>query len=382
MASAAVVLNLRYARSAPYREHLNKGIALAHEGKPREAEREWRAALRSDPSRIEPYQLLSRLYLDVGEVKEAIPLLERLQQISPKSPHLQCSLADAYVRADKFEKSLETARQAVILEPECAQAHAILGIFLGDRQDTKGALSELSRAVALAPKDDKIVISYAQAQLDASDLTGAERSARDVIARNPAYATAWYTLGRAYARRDPTPENLSEAIAAFTKAVELNSAFGDAWGEIGRLKVLAGDYKGAISSLEHIWKKGVRTKEAAFNLATAYRRTGDITKARALSAEFKRISDFSDRYEALQKRLSVEPNNLDAATQLAEMEIQSGNLDNARILVQGVLQRRPRDRRALKAAADMYSKLGDADLARAYKQRLVSGKDDMEARRQ
>ncbi len=372
LAALGAFLDMRYIAAAPVREHLQKGIAMAGAGNPRGAEQEWRASLRLDPFRPEAYQLLSRLYLDTGQAEKAIPLLEQLRKLSPQSPHVMCGLAEAYTRAGMAKKGLDTARQAVIIEPDCPRAHALLGIYLGDQEDTRSALRELSRAVALAPKDDKIAISYAQAQLDASDWPAAERTARRVIARNPNYATAWYSLGRSYSRRDPTPDNLREAIAAYTRSVELNPAFGDAWAELGRLKVLSGDYKGAIASLEFIWKRGVKTKEAAFNLATAYRRAGNEARAEQVAAEFKRISDFSSRLEALEKHLSVEPNNLEVALQLGEMDIQSGNLPDAATLVEAVLHKRPHDPRALKAAAELYKRMGQPDLAQAYSRRLAS----------
>ena len=69
-----------------------------------------------------------------------------------------------------------------ISEPDCPRAHALLGIHFGEQQDNRGALAELSKAHALAPADGRIALSLAQAELDASDLAGAEAIARQVIA--------------------------------------------------------------------------------------------------------------------------------------------------------------------------------------------------------
>src|SRR5689334_4082171 len=63
----ASVVNIRYFSASPARVHINNGAALAISGKPRDAEKEWRLALKADPSNLEPYQLLSNLYLEVGE---------------------------------------------------------------------------------------------------------------------------------------------------------------------------------------------------------------------------------------------------------------------------------------------------------------------------
>ncbi|HZO89444.1 MAG TPA: tetratricopeptide repeat protein [Chthonomonadaceae bacterium] len=372
LGALAAVLNLRYWQNKPVNDHLLQGSTWARAGKLADAEQEWRTALRLDPTRQEPYQLLSNLYLNTDHPDLAIPLLTHLRQIAPRSRHTLCNLTEAYIRIEDKQAALQTARQAVTLEPDCPRAHALLGILLGDQEDTRGAVAELTRATELAPADDKIALSLAQALLDGNDLVGAERIARQVIARNPSYPTAYYTLGRAYSRRTPTPENLREAIAAFQKATELRPTWGDAYSELGRLRLQAGDNAGAIAALEYLWKRGVRTEEAAYNLASAYRKVGNQARADQMNQEFKRISDYNRKYEVLRKHLSVEPNNAEVALQLAQLEIKGGSLVEARDLLEGVLKLRPRDPRALQAAIQLYDKGGDKKLASAYRERLAN----------
>src|SRR5262249_23317994 len=91
-----------------------------------------------------------------------------------------------------------------------------------------------------------------------------------------------------------------------------------------------------------------------------------------LEAEFRRLSNFTTQYEALQKHLSVDPNNADIALKLAKLEIESGDLQEAQSLVQGVLKRRPRDARVLATAADLYDRLHQPEMARAFRQRLTA----------
>ncbi|HZP81544.1 MAG TPA: tetratricopeptide repeat protein [Chthonomonadaceae bacterium] len=233
---AAVALNLRFLRDRPVQAHILQGVAMQQAGKLTEAEQEWRTALRLAPSRREPYQLLSALYMKTDRPEAALPLLERLRQLAPNADHTLCNLAEAYTRTGQGEKALETARQAVVIEPQCPRAHALLGILLGDRQEKSGAVTELTRAAALAPDDEKIVTSLAQAQLTAGDLDGAERTARAVVARWPRYPTAWYVLGSVFAARPATPENLREGIAAFTQVAELKPDWEEARTELQRLR--------------------------------------------------------------------------------------------------------------------------------------------------
>src|SRR5947207_4374953 len=119
---AAVLVNLNYARSGPFRAHLSQGRFYAGAHRPVDAEREWREALKLDPARTEPYVLLSRLYIETERAKDAIPLLEQLRKMAPQTPHTLCSLAEAYTRVNRDRDGNDTAQQAVILERECARA--------------------------------------------------------------------------------------------------------------------------------------------------------------------------------------------------------------------------------------------------------------------
>ncbi len=371
-AITATVINVRFAQNTGYRTHIQQGVTFVEAKEARKAEIEFRSALKLRPDLAEPYRLLARLYMETQLPEQAIPLFTRLREIAPQTEHSACGLTEAYARAGNDKKATELARQAVTIEPNCANAHALLGIALANQLETKQGLEELKKAGQLEPNNQKRAMSLAQAYLDSNDLPAAEKVARDASARDPNYPTAYSTLGRAYSRRTPTPENLKEGITAFEKAVKLKPEWGDAFSELGRLRLLAGDTKGAIEALEYLEKKKVRTEDSTFNLAQAYRKIGDFKKAAVLTKEFKRISDFYAKYDSLRKRLALTPNDPDLAIQVAECEIELRNWNDADLLLQGVLRTRPKDPRALKAAVRLYEGNGNKQLSDAYKARLTT----------
>ncbi len=371
LAAIAAVVYVLYLGSSGWRRHVNKGLEFAASNKPVEAEAQWRDAIRVDPSRHEPYQLLSSLYLESDRADMAVPLLERLKSVAPSTPHTLCGLAEAYTRVDRIKEGLATSRQAVIVEPNCGRAHAILGVHLGQSEQTREAIDELTKANRLLPNDDKIAMSLAQAQLDAMDYPKAEALARAVLAKDPKYATGWYTLGRAFTRRTPTPENLKTAIDAFEKTVELNPGIGDAYAELGRLKVLSGDPQGAVKSLTFVWERGTRTKETAYNLAAAYRKIGLPKEAAKMSLEFKRLSDYQTEKDILLKRMQVHPGDSDIVIEFAELEVASGDASEAVNYLKLVLQERPHEKRALQAMVAACEKLKQPEMVTAYRERLA-----------
>lgn len=378
LVGAALLIHFRYQSGRPAREHVRQGIALAAAGKLTEAEGEWRRALQLDPQNRAPQLLLSRLYLDTDRAERALPLLEGLRTAAPRTPHALCTLAEAYARTEQNSQGMEAARQAVVLEPNCARAHALLGIFQGNAHDMRGAIAELSRAAALDPSDAKITLSLTQAQMDGADFLAVERTLRTLTTRapasipNPSLAQAHYLLGMAYARRTPTPENRRTAITAFQRAVRLDPSLTGANAEIGRLLLLSGDARGAIRTLEDLRRRGANTKETCFNLAAAYRKVGDTRGAARLSQEAKRLADLDARRETLRKRLAVEPTNGRVALELAQAALAAGDLPEAAPLLDAVLQVHPRDPRALQAAITLYDRLGERETANTFRRRLTA----------
>lgn len=366
----AIRLEINYLATRRYFASINEGITALHQKRLSDAENDWLKALVQDPLRPEAYQLLSHLYIQTGQAERAIPLLTHLYTIAPHTPHVLCYLAEAYALTGQEKDWFETAKRAVQEEPDCPRAHALLGIAYGNQEDHAEAISELSRASALAPDDPKIATSLAQAQLDDADLDGAAKTIHSVITQHPSYAMAYYVLGWDYARRTPTPDNLQIAIQAFEKLRQLDPTHLDALEELGRLYLLAGQNQKAIHTLTEAWNQGDRTSECAYNLATAYRNLGMQDKATAMLQQYQRISNLMTRYNFLLKQATTRPKDVKIATALANIELELHNPEKASQLINAVLQRAPDNPLALKAAATIYANLGDRQKALFYQKRF------------
>lgn len=368
----ALWVNLRRLESGEARSHIARGVERLSAHKLDEAEKEWLTALRLDPSQVEPYRLLTEYYITVGHPERSLPLLERLQQIAPGTPNLYSRLAEAYALTGNEQKSLAAAKTAVEKEPANPNAHALLGIHLANRADTRGAIVELDKAVLLAPTNAKIATTLAQAQLDAGDFASAESTVRKVLVRSPNYVTAWYVLGWSYSRRAPTRDNAREAIHAFEELLKLDPKRGDGYAELGRLCLMQGNAQGAEKALLVARQLLPNEPDVTFNLSAAYRKMGETKQAEQFAAEFKQQSDYATRFEALKKTLSVSPNNVEAALQMAELQIGARRYSEAQPLMQAILQRLPEDPRALAAAVNLYKGVGEMKAVKFYEQRLRS----------
>lgn len=371
---AAVAINLRFAGRSSVRAHVRAGIQLYEAGDIPKAVEEWRIALRQDPTYPDTYKLLGKALIDQGSPAEAVPLLQQLRRIDPRSEHLYCRLAEALALSEAGNPVYDSAKEAVAREPACPRAHALFGIANGNRQNHAVAVSELSRALLLDPSDNRVALSLAQAQINAADLEGTERTVRGILERDPNNAKAYLLLGSLNARRTPTPENVKVAMEAFSNAYRLDPELKSVVPEMGRLRLLAGDYRGAVEYLGKAWQAGPQTQDIAFNLAKAYRGMGDIARANQMSAAFKRLSEISTRSAALEKRLGVNPQDVASAIALAELQVETKDWEAVTPLIQTLLNVRPEDSRVLQAAARVAEGTGDTESAAVLRERLAQRK--------
>jgi Flp pilus assembly protein TadD len=366
----AFFVQKNYLQGGEYRQHLTAGTAFIEARQTDKAMTEWQAALRADPAQPQPYQLLADAYIETGRPAEAIPLLRRLVEIAPQTKGIYSQLAEAIATTGKGNIT-EAAKLAVEKEPDSAKAHALLGISYGNQQDHTVAVSELRKAALLAPNDNSIVVSLAQAQLNAADLEGAEKTVRTVLARTPDYAKAWYVLGWSFSRRTPTPENIKEALSAFEKSLTLTPNNVEVMTELGRLYLAENRLPQAQTMLEKAWQQGPRTDQMAFQMAQVYRRQNSATKATEMQATFEKLHKAVTERDALVKRLTTNPTDAETALKLAELEFDAGNIEEALSLLQGVLQVRPEDPRALADAVKFFQKTGNAALVKEFQERLA-----------
>jgi tetratricopeptide (TPR) repeat protein len=158
---------------------------------------------------------------------------------------------DYYIeRSDELEKQeslMQTiihAQKAIQKDPTLAQPHGILGMLNASLHQWENAITELKEAVRLDPYNVQYVFELGKVWYKTKRFNEARQSFETVCYLNPRSENAWYNLGgtlRALAK----PE---EALTAFQKAIDLNPDYAPAHREIGNVRILYGDFTGAIES--------------------------------------------------------------------------------------------------------------------------------------
>jgi TolB-like protein/Flp pilus assembly protein TadD len=150
--------------------------------------------------------------------------------------------------SEGFRLAVQAYNRAITLDPDYAAAYAGLAVaefhfadLNGDTQGLKRAYEASERAVMLGPNEAESYGARGFLNLIRWDWAGAQADFSAALALDPHDST----VERRYAELLANLGRLPEAIAAATKATELDPLSTYAWLQLGRFQIYSGDYAAA-----------------------------------------------------------------------------------------------------------------------------------------
>lgn len=194
---------------------------------------------------------------------------------------------------------------------QAAEALTLLGVILAVKGDNAGALSAVTKATELAPKNFDARLALGRALFGAGDPAGAAVAFRAAIALRPQETTARFYLAtaletagdydsalteyRALVAVDPKSaeghlglgvllvklggEKTKEGIESLERAIALNGDLYEARINLGRALVREGRAGEAVEHLRRAVELAPKNPEPHYQLALAYRRLGKAREA-------------------------------------------------------------------------------------------------------
>jgi len=291
----------------------NLGAALAHEGRYGEAIQEYTLALKAQPANVSIRFNLGLAYYKTGDITRAVKEFEAVYAALPADDsnrqRLILLLSECYLRqgeearvvallnpvADRGQEDpaadylLGTAllhqgqdeRGAMLIERllrhgDTAEVHMLMAYTRMKANDSKGALGEIDRALALNPNLAEAYCLRGRLEFIVSDMDGAEKAFRKALELAPNSFDALFFLGTLLREQGRLPE----AHTQLQRAVELRPK------EIGARYQFAleysseGDDKRAAELLESLIKSVPDYTEAHRSLSTIYFRLGRAAEGR------------------------------------------------------------------------------------------------------
>jgi cellulose synthase operon protein C len=286
--------------SAPVAEVAGARAELA-KGNRRKAEQLVQAALEHNPISLPALEILLRLYASEGKLPEAVRRISALVAQYPQNAGLRFLQAAGYFNLKDFQRSEESARQAIALDPQTPDAHTLMGAIDEAKGLAAQAANEYRAAIEVSP--NKTSNYMALAHLD--EAGGKWDDARAVLEKahavDPASPAAKNDLAYVYLNHGgDTTAALSLAQEA-KRALPESAAVADTF---GWALYKSRSYGLAITQLSEGVKKAPGNPEFLYHLGMAY-----------LAA-----NRFEPAAQSLQRALSDNPNFADAVSAKAALD--------------------------------------------------------------
>jgi adenylate cyclase len=92
-------------------------------------------AIKANPGFMDTYELLSLLYISMGEKERAVQVIEEAVKIDPLSPIIIQALANAYIYAERYDDAIKQAEKLLKAEPEMRVCIEMIGWATGLKGD-------------------------------------------------------------------------------------------------------------------------------------------------------------------------------------------------------------------------------------------------------
>lgn len=309
---------------------------MAHhrQGRLQEAERLYRAILKTDPKHFSALHLLGVTRGQQGKFEEAAGLIGEALKQNPNVADAQNNLGNILVEHGKLDEALARYKHALALEPDYADAHYNLGSVLLALKQPADAIAPLQKALALEPANGAAyhhlgnallalnrpaeavaplerALAFAPDRADMQLSLGnalkelgkpAEATARyeRALARAPDYAEAHVNLGTILMEQD----RLDEAVARYERAVALKPDDAEMHYNLGNALAQQGMPDDAIAHYERALALDPDLAEARLalcmgQLPVLYKNEPEIAERRAAyEKHLRKLRDDIDRRAA------------------------------------------------------------------------------------
>jgi lipoprotein NlpI len=150
----------------------------------------------------------------------------------------------------QIDEAITAYRQAVVLNPNYAEAHNNLGNALNGQGQLDEAIAAWRQAIVLKPSYAEAHNNLGNAMRGKGHLDDAIAAYHQAIALRPGYAEAHYNLGVALNDKG----QLDDAIAAYRQAIIIRPKFAEAHHSLSLLLLSRGDFQHGWDEHEWRWK--------------------------------------------------------------------------------------------------------------------------------
>jgi tetratricopeptide (TPR) repeat protein len=234
----------------------------------------------------ELYNLLAQAYEGDGKTAQAYEALRTATSLDIADPANYLDLIALCLTHRNYDLALEIADIAVARLPGSARVRLQRGIVLAMKENFEGAKAEFESAIKLSPDAGVPYVALALMLLQMDRPNDAVALLRSRVARSADYLTLWFlaeALGRTGAAGG-SPEE-AEAVGALKRSVAANPDVPQSRILLAKLLARRGELDPAEKHLTRALQLDPENVSATYQLAQICQKKGDTARARQLFAK-------------------------------------------------------------------------------------------------
>jgi tetratricopeptide (TPR) repeat protein len=243
------------------------------------ARREFKTAVQLNPGDLSVRLFLARTLVELRDLDGALDLLLKLQHDDPNNPEVLYTLGGVYSSLAEI-----TIGKIQTLDPNSYLLEVLLGKVSEIKQLYPDAAEHYKRAIERAPDVPDLYYRYAHALWASGNSEAALSAYTSAIERNPYdYRAKWEEA------RILLAEHPEDALKLTTQALELKPDLADALTIRGRALVALQKPQEAVADFRKAIAIAPDDPAVHFQLARAYRLTGQAQEAENENAIYERL---------------------------------------------------------------------------------------------
>lgn len=259
-------------------KYLESGERYSAQGNDRAALIQYSNALKIDKNFAEAHYALAQTYVHMGAFSAAYGELQRTVNLQPDNYKARIDLGSLLLAGGRVDDAMVQANAVMAAHPDNADVHALLSRIASRRGQKDLALTEIRRAVELAPNEAVLHETLAlQEAGDPAQASTAENELKKSVELDPKSVTAKLLLAAFYIKNN----RLQEAEHACWSAVATNPKNLGAREDLVQVILKEGDQARAIEVLRQASNDLADNPQGVRMLADYYAGSGQIDKARA-----------------------------------------------------------------------------------------------------
>ena len=244
-----------------------------------------------------------------GRFEEVLSKVKLLICSYPKSIFLLNIQGAVNAILQKYDAAIGSYQQAIMVQPNFAEAYYNLGICLKHKADIDAAIGSYKQAIRINPHYAEAHNNMGNALRDKGDLNAAIESYKQAIKAKPDYAEAFNNMGLLLIKKGG-PDT---AIESYKQAIKINPHHAEAHNNIGNALRDKGDLNAAIESYKQAIKINPHYAEAYYNMGNSLKDKDDLNAA----------------IESYKQAIKINPHYADPYNNMGVALMDKGDLDAA-----------------------------------------------------